>query len=68
MSQDSSYRTKERRILTGNDYIESLRGRELAVYLFGELVAERLGDRDVVATSFAIQGYRQRQKAAEAES
>lgn len=40
MSQDSSYRTKERRILTGNDYIESLRGRELAVYLFGELVAE----------------------------
>ena len=27
-------------IRTGNDYIESLRGRDLKVYLFGELVAE----------------------------
>jgi 4-hydroxybutyryl-CoA dehydratase / vinylacetyl-CoA-Delta-isomerase len=27
-------------IVTGNDYIESLRGRNLKVYLFGELVAE----------------------------
>jgi 4-hydroxybutyryl-CoA dehydratase/vinylacetyl-CoA-Delta-isomerase len=29
-----------RRIVTGDDYIQSLRGRNLKVYLFGELVAE----------------------------
>jgi 4-hydroxybutyryl-CoA dehydratase / vinylacetyl-CoA-Delta-isomerase len=35
MSKDSMGK-----ILTGNDYITSLRGRKLKVYLFGELVAE----------------------------
>jgi 4-hydroxybutyryl-CoA dehydratase/vinylacetyl-CoA-Delta-isomerase len=29
-----------RSIITGSDYIESLRGRNLRVYLFGELIAE----------------------------
>jgi 4-hydroxybutyryl-CoA dehydratase/vinylacetyl-CoA-Delta-isomerase len=29
-----------RRIVTGSDYIDSLRGRKLRVYLFGELVAD----------------------------
>ena len=29
-----------RKIVAGSDYIESLRGRNLKVYLFGELVTE----------------------------
>jgi 4-hydroxybutyryl-CoA dehydratase/vinylacetyl-CoA-Delta-isomerase len=37
-------------IRTGNDYIESLRGRQLRVYLFGELVAEPV-DHPVIRPS-----------------
>ncbi len=40
MNQDHTVETTARRITTGSDYIDSLRGRNLRVYLFGELVAE----------------------------
>jgi len=40
MSKENSNETAPRRIITGSDYIDSLRGRNLAVYLFGELIAE----------------------------
>ncbi len=40
MSDHFTDKTKDPRILTGDDYIDSLRGRGLAVYLFGERVAE----------------------------
>lgn len=40
MSKGNSDGTTLRRIITGSDYIESLRGRNLAVYLFGERVTE----------------------------
>ena len=40
MSKDNTDGTKPRKIVTGDDYIESLRGRNLTVYLFGELIAE----------------------------
>jgi len=40
MAKDGSNNMALRRIVTGEDYIESLRGRNLKVYLFGELVAE----------------------------
>ena len=39
MSKDNIDGTKPRKIVTGDDYIESLRGRNLTVYLFGELIA-----------------------------
>ena len=40
MIRQESKETAVSRIVTGADYIESLRGRNLKVYLFGELVAE----------------------------
>jgi 4-hydroxybutyryl-CoA dehydratase/vinylacetyl-CoA-Delta-isomerase len=40
MGKDNPDGKTPRRIVTGNDYIESLRGRNLAVYLFGQHVAE----------------------------
>ncbi|MEJ2706073.1 MAG: 4-hydroxyphenylacetate 3-hydroxylase N-terminal domain-containing protein [Anaerolineales bacterium] len=40
MGKDNPDGKTPRRIVTGNDYIESLRGRNLAVYLFGQRVAE----------------------------
>jgi 4-hydroxybutyryl-CoA dehydratase/vinylacetyl-CoA-Delta-isomerase len=40
MKKDGTKETGSRKIETGEDYIESLRGRRLRVYLFGELVAE----------------------------
>jgi hypothetical protein len=40
MNEDNSNGTTARRIITGRDYIASLRGRNLTVYLFGERVAE----------------------------
>jgi 4-hydroxybutyryl-CoA dehydratase/vinylacetyl-CoA-Delta-isomerase len=42
MNKDNTDGTTSRRILTGSDYVESLRGRNLRVYLFGELIAEPL--------------------------
>jgi len=40
MSEDRQDPTRPQKLLTGDDYIESLRGRNLKVFLFGELVAE----------------------------
>jgi 4-hydroxybutyryl-CoA dehydratase/vinylacetyl-CoA-Delta-isomerase len=40
MSKDHLDETPARRVTTGRDYLDSLRGRKLKVYLFGELVAE----------------------------
>jgi 4-hydroxybutyryl-CoA dehydratase/vinylacetyl-CoA-Delta-isomerase len=40
MNKDSTKEKSSRKIVTGEDYIESLRGRNLKVYLFGEPVAE----------------------------
>ena len=40
MSKDSTKEVAPCKIVTNDDYIESLRGRNLKVYLFGELVAE----------------------------
>src|SRR5512139_480910 len=40
MSKDHQDETTTRRITTSSDYIDSLRGRNLKVYLFGELIAE----------------------------
>ena len=40
MNKESTDEKAPRRIVTGDDYIESLRGRNLAVYLFGQRVAE----------------------------
>ena len=31
-------------IVTGDDYVQSLRGRDVTVYSFGELVAEPVND------------------------
>ena len=42
MSQDHLDETPARRVTTSRDYLDSLRGRKLKVYLFGELVAEPL--------------------------
>jgi len=43
-------RPEARSIRTGAEYIESLRGRKLKVYLFGELVAEPV-DHPVIRPS-----------------
>jgi 4-hydroxybutyryl-CoA dehydratase/vinylacetyl-CoA-Delta-isomerase len=40
MNKDNKDGMASRRIITGGDYIQSLRGRNLSVYLFGERVAE----------------------------
>ncbi len=40
MNQDNTDGTTSCRIVTGRDYIESLRGRNLKVYLFGERIPE----------------------------
>ena len=40
MTQDNVHGAKSQRINTANDYIESLRGRSMRVYLFGELITE----------------------------
>jgi 4-hydroxybutyryl-CoA dehydratase/vinylacetyl-CoA-Delta-isomerase len=40
MNKDNANEMMPRRIVAGKDYIESLRGRNLKVFLFGELVAE----------------------------
>jgi 4-hydroxybutyryl-CoA dehydratase / vinylacetyl-CoA-Delta-isomerase len=40
VSQDYRDETPARRLTTGRDYLDSLRGRKLKVYLFGDLVAE----------------------------
>lgn len=40
MNKESTDGKAPHRIVTGDDYIESLRGRDLAVYLFGQRVAE----------------------------
>ncbi len=40
MSKEKATDATQRKILTGEDYIESLRGRGLKIYLFGERVAE----------------------------
>src|SRR5512139_652182 len=40
ISKDHQDETTARRLATSSDYIDSLRGRNLKVYLFGELVAE----------------------------
>jgi 4-hydroxybutyryl-CoA dehydratase/vinylacetyl-CoA-Delta-isomerase len=40
MSSDRQDETAARRVTTGRDYLDSLRGRSLKVYLFGELIAE----------------------------
>jgi 4-hydroxybutyryl-CoA dehydratase/vinylacetyl-CoA-Delta-isomerase len=47
---ETSDADKERPIVTGEDYIESLRGRGLAVYLFGERVEEPV-DHPVIRPS-----------------
>ena len=40
MGKGNSSESAPRRIITGSDYIDSLRGRNLTVYLFGERVIE----------------------------
>ena len=40
MNNDTTTDLALPKIVSGDDYIESLRGRHLKVYLFGELVAE----------------------------
>ena len=40
MSKNSTNERVPHKIVSGDDYIQSLRGRNLKVYLFGELVAE----------------------------
>jgi 4-hydroxybutyryl-CoA dehydratase/vinylacetyl-CoA-Delta-isomerase len=40
MSKVKTDGTPQHKIVTGSDYIESLRGRNLAVYLFGERITE----------------------------
>ena len=40
MDTKNKYPATSRKIITGRDYIESLRGRDLKVYLFGERIAE----------------------------
>src|SRR5512139_1696014 len=40
MSKDHTDETTARRVTTSSDYLDSLRGRNLKVYLFGELIAD----------------------------
>ena len=50
MSRENSSDVMSRPIVTGDNYIESLRGRNLKVYLFGELIPEPV-DHPIVRPS-----------------
>jgi 4-hydroxybutyryl-CoA dehydratase/vinylacetyl-CoA-Delta-isomerase len=50
MSTGNANKMMPPRIVTGDDYIQSLRGRKLRVFLFGELVAEPV-DHPMIRTS-----------------